>query len=94
MEVRAPSAPVSLSTGGLTLRAASLATTAEIADDRGAPLDLVAWLVEDALDRGLLDLHARGVVVTSAGQENVLGAAGAARLTDEPRLGGAGERDA
>lgn len=60
---------------GLTLPAPAWATTAEIADDRGAPLDLVTRLVEDALDRGLLALHARGVVVTSAGHEHILRAA-------------------
>ena len=57
---------------GLTLPAPSWATTAEIADDRGAPLDIVAALVEDALNDGLLALHERGVVVTAAGHERIL----------------------
>jgi hypothetical protein len=59
----------------ITLPAAPWATTAEIADDRAAPLELVTPLVDDALDRGLLALHARGVVVTSAGNEHLLRAA-------------------
>jgi hypothetical protein len=61
------------SASGLLLPAASWATTAEIADDRGAPLDVVASLVEDALDRGLFVLQERRVVLTSAGHEHVYG---------------------
>lgn len=38
----------------LTLPAPAWATTEEIAQDRGAPLDVVQTLVDDALDRGLL----------------------------------------
>lgn len=60
---------------GLALPTASWATTAEIAEDRGAPLDIVASLVEDALKPGLLTLQQRGVVVTPAGHEHVLRAA-------------------
>jgi hypothetical protein len=46
---------------------------AQLLDER---VELVfAPLVDDALDRGLLELHARGVVVTSAGNEHVLRAA-------------------
>jgi hypothetical protein len=57
---------------GLTLPGASWATTAAITDDRGASLDPAASPVGDALKRGLLALHERGVVVTSAGHEHVL----------------------
>jgi hypothetical protein len=56
----------------LVLPAPSWATTAEIADDRGAPLDHVTPLVDGALERGLLVPHARGVVVTQAGHQHVV----------------------
>lgn len=54
---------------GLTLPTPAWATTEEIADDRGAPLSIVAELVQDALSRGLLARQERGVVVTPAGHE-------------------------
>jgi len=61
---------------GVVLPAPAWATTAEIADDRGAPLDHVTPLVDHAVDCGLLTLHAPGVLVTQAGRKHVLDAAG------------------
>lgn len=60
---------------GMTLPDAPWATTAEIADDRSAPLDVVTALVDDALQHGLLAAHDRGVVVTPAGRQHALQAA-------------------
>jgi hypothetical protein len=46
------------------------ATPEEIAEDRGAPLDLIEQLVDDALRRGLLTAPApRRVVLTAAGRD-------------------------
>jgi hypothetical protein len=48
------------------------ATPGEVADRRGAPVDVVEPLLADALQRGLLLGHERGVAVTAAGHEYLL----------------------
>jgi hypothetical protein len=54
----------------ISLPAPAWATPEEIAEDRGAPLDLIERLVDDALRRGLLTAAARRrVVLTAAGRD-------------------------
>lgn len=55
----------------ITLPGPAWATPDEIADDRGAPLDVVERLIDDALRQGLLTTPApRRVVLTPAGREH------------------------
>ena len=56
---------------GIALPGPAWATAQEIAEDRGAPLDLVEQLVDDAIGRGLLTAATpRRVIVTPAGREH------------------------
>ena len=61
---------------GSALPEPAWATVHEIARDRGAPVEIVQPHVDDALARGLLQAGARGVTVTSAGQQHTQRAAG------------------
>jgi hypothetical protein len=53
----------------VALPAPAWATPSEVAEHRGVAIDVVEPLLEDALQRGLLLDHDRGVAVTAAGHE-------------------------
>jgi hypothetical protein len=56
-------------TRSAALPALAWATPSEVAEHRGVPVDVVEPLLEDALQRGLLHGHERGVAITAAGHE-------------------------
>jgi hypothetical protein len=55
----------------IALPASAWATPSEVAEHRGVPVDVVKPLFEDALQRGLLLGHDRGIAVTAAGHDHL-----------------------